>query len=119
MEYCAIESYGENKIPFYFSFISTTCFTQITQMEFFGKQFSLISLSRNFVFHWGNTIPQFPPIFSQFPTNFPQIPPISPWFHSFQYNFTSVHCLWALGLFYAYYMYPWKWGFHIMWDKEL
>ena len=78
MEYCAIESYGGNKIPFYFSFISTTCFTQISQMEFFGKQFSLISLSRNFVSSLGKhdspIFPHFLPISYEFPTNPPDFP---------------------------------------------
>ena len=83
--------------------------------------------AKKFCFPIGETqFPNFPELSLHFPGNsheFSRFPNDSPWFPSFlcsfQYNFTSVYCLWALGLFYAYYMYLWKWEFDIMHDKEL
>ena len=76
----------------------------------------LISLSRNSV---GNATPQFPPHFSR-------ISQITKWFllipqFPVQFSIQLHKCtssLHALGLLHAYYMYLWKWGFHIRLDKE-
>ena len=116
IQYCAIETCGKNEI----TFISRTCFTQISQIGFLVKQFSLIFSP----FPWcggtpGNSVsplgkhnsPIFPPITPEFRPNFPWIstefprfPNDSYWFPSFlcsfKYNFTSIHCLWASGLRY-------------------
>ena len=93
LQYCAIETCGENEIPFYFHSISPTCFTQIPHMGSFVKQFSLILPLfpdvgeidfpvREFCFPIGETqFPNFPPISPEFPPNspdFPMIPTDSP-----------------------------------------
>ena len=103
--YCAIETGGENEIPFHFPQL----FHTIPQREFFVKQFSPIFLeSGEMIFRSGNSVSPLgkhnSPIFIQFPRNFPRLPPNFSYFRkiptdsprfpsflcSFQYNFTSV-----------------------------
>ena len=83
LQYCAIETGREKKIPFHFPFIFLTCLPQIPQLGIFVKQFSLIFPlfprcggnlfpHQGILFpHWGNTIPQFS-------INSPRISPDSP-----------------------------------------
>ena len=115
----------KTKFPFFFLSFPPPVSHKFTFSHTWGK---LISPPGNSVLPLGKH--NFPPIPPEFLLNFPRNSPEFPWFPnhspwfpcymcSFQYTFTSVHCLWALGLFYAYYMYLWKWEFYIMWDKEL
>ena len=62
VQYCAMETCGENEIPFHFPHL----FHTNSQDGSFCKHFSLIF---PLFPHWRNTIPQFS-------TNFPRIPPI-------------------------------------------
>ena len=102
IQYCAIETCGENEIPFHFPFISPTCFTQISEMgilwntslisPFFldGEEFDFPV--REFCSPIGETqLPNFPPIPPEFHLNFPRFPNDSYWFPVFPQFLIQLH----------------------------